>query len=121
MDERLTEKVLEYLKDAGDFVISEAPVIVQQTLKYELISTWTGMGINFLILVICLSFLYYFMFYPKYDKYESLAFGTMMGRLVTSYISAVVFVFLIKEMDKLIKLYTAPKLFLIQYFIGLGK
>ena len=121
MDEQLTAKAIEYLKSAENFIITEAPDVIQQTLKYATYSNWSDIILcSFFIMIAVGVFSYCFM-YPKYDKYDSLEFGFIIGRFLSAAIFFPLCIQISQNVDALMKINMAPKLFLIQYFINMGK
>lgn len=119
MDDRLTEKALEYLRNIESFVDSEAPEVIQQTLRYKTISTYCGLIFVITGIVVCLSVLFYSFYYPKYDKYDHLELISVLTRIIPISLLILFIGGFLSELDTLMKLYIAPKLFLIEYFTNL--
>jgi hypothetical protein len=119
MDDRLVQKALDYLEGVESFIVTEAPDVIQQTLRYALISDWIEVIGIFILMTFFISLSFYTWFFPSYDKYGYMEIQFVLGRMISSagvIFSSIAFVSCIQH---LIKLYIAPKLFLIQYFLNM--
>ena len=113
MKDQILQKLLEYLQNTEDFVLEQVPELVQQALKYEKISSYLNSGLMILLLNIAIYLGYYFWKHPVLDKYGSREFGSILCTLIPCIASLLFFIQLCYSVDTLIKIYIAPKYFLI--------
>jgi|SRR6185369_13823552 len=116
MDERLTQKLLDYLHRSEDFLLTQAPEVFQETLKYYYISNIICLCISIVFLIICTAVFLYVYFNPVLDKYgertflSGLALMFLPGMILLSFTGA------FQAVDTLIKVTYAPRYFLIETF-----
>ena len=115
------EQILNYIhngiKNAGDFVVEQTPLLVQEILTYNLIFHGSLVGIGIFIAVMLISLTLYF--WPKInwkdvDQVMILMFGNLFG-WATSIVLILINVFTV------IKIIFAPRLYLIEYVSDLIK
>jgi hypothetical protein len=113
MNEKILQKLLDYLQNTEDFVLEEVPEIIQQALKYEKISSHLNAGLMIILLSLAITIGYHFWKYPTLDKYGSREMGSFLGAFIPLIIAPLFFVQFCYSIDKLVKIYIAPKYFLI--------
>lgn len=120
MKEEILKKLLEYIQASGDFILEQAPDIIKQALAYEKISTWFCTILMFVLVTIGLSVAYYFWKHPKFDSYNSRTISSFFGVMIPSIVVPLLFIQFCSCVDTLIKIYIAPKYFLIQLITKLN-
>jgi uncharacterized membrane protein YhdT len=118
--EEISQKLLEYLQNTEEFVLDQVPEVIQQVLKYEKISSYLSAGLMILLLSIAICIGFYFWRHPTLDKYGSREFLSFMP-IVSCIAIPILFVQLCYSVDKLVKIYIAPKYFLISLISSLRK
>lgn len=116
MDEKIKEKILNYLENTKDFVLDQAPDIIQQALRYHYINALFGIITCFFILVILISVSYYSYSHPKLTQYGSWETSTFVFCFFPFIVCIPIFGAFLCDIDKFIKITTAPKYFLITLF-----
>lgn len=117
MKEQIIDKLIQYIEQSKDFILDQAPEVLLQTLRYQKTSNWFGMFISLLMIIILISIAFYIFMNPKFDKYDSRDFFSVFGVLVPSLISIPFFCAFLSCTDTLMKLYLAPKYFLLEHFL----
>lgn len=119
MKDQILQKLLEYLQNTEDFVLEQVPEIIQQVLRYEIISTYMGAGILLFIIILCIGLNIYLW---KYS--EDTIKNTITSSIIYP-ISSIALPFLFIQfcclIDKLVKIYIAPKYFLIDLILNMKK
>lgn len=121
MNEKISEKLLEYLQRTEDFVLEQSPEILKEALRYERIRSFISVLLMAVLFVSALSAAWYFWKHPTLDKYESRDTISFLGVLIPICLSPLFFVQLCSSVDSLIKIYVAPKYFLISLIMSLNK
>lgn len=119
MKDQILEKLLFYLQNTGDFILEQAPDVVQQALRYEKISAYFSSAVLFALLTIALCVGIYNLKNPKLTKYDDWQFQTLISVVIPAMALAPLLFGLYAEIDKIIKLTIAPKYYLIQLFMNL--
>ena len=106
------QKALEAAETTGQFVIDQAPDLIQQFLSYHLYATVFLLVISFIITLLCARGI----FSKKHTEY--LDDNDMEILKVLYVIGGLIFciLFLIQVMD-LLKILIAPKIYIIEYFV----
>ena len=121
MKEQIVQTILEYLERTEDFLLEQAPEVILQALRYEQIVSVLG-AVLFLLLVLGTVVVgYHFWANPKFDQHGSRDFISSIGVMVPCIVSPLLAVQLCVFGDKLIKIYFAPKFFLLQLFLTMQK
>lgn len=115
------QKVIEWLDSTKEFVIDQAPVLIQETLRYYHLSIIFGIVILSIIFLSSLAFFLYHFFHPIYEEYNFMSGKTIVSLLFGGLISLISFVILFCIIDDAIKIHVAPKYFLIQKFTKIIK
>jgi hypothetical protein len=113
MNEEITKKLLEYIDKTGDFLLEQAPEVLQQALKYHYYSSLIYSVFFIIGFLFSISIGYYFYFYPNLDEYGNRDLASI---LLPPYSLIGIFATLASlcyEIDKLMKITLAPKYFLI--------
>lgn len=119
MQEQLIQKILDYLEQTEDFVLEQAPDVILQVLRYERITSILGAIFLCVLFFVALIAGYYFWKYPTVDKYGSRETSSVMGVMIPCVFLPFLLIQVCLTVDKLIKLYTAPKFFLIELFLSM--
>lgn len=114
-------ELIEHIENTKDFVLEQAPDIIQQALKYERFSASFNAGVMAILLAASLGTAYYFWKHPTLDKYDSRDFLSVFGVFIPLIAAVPFFAQLYISIDNLIKINIAPKYFLINLIIGLKK
>jgi hypothetical protein len=120
MDKVVVQKIQEYLQNMDDFLIEKAPEVVRQALRYEKMSTWAHFVAVSLIIGALLWIVYCCWMYPKLDKYGSRETECVLGMFIPWAVLPLLLIDSWYCIDRLIKIYTAPKYFLLQLTDSLG-
>lgn len=119
MKQEILEKLLEYLNETQDFVLEQVPQVIQQAIRYEKISAIL-IGSLMLLLLLVAGFVFFHAWrYPNFDSHGSRATSSVASMLISGMPSPILFVQLCYSIDRLIKIYLAPKYFLIQLFMDM--
>jgi hypothetical protein len=116
---QIWQKLIEHIENTKDFVLEQAPDIIQQALKYEKISSYLTAALMLLLLCAAISIGYYFWKYPSLDKYGSRELGSFLGIFIPCIASPLFLVQFCYSIDKLVKIYLAPKYFLINLIMSM--
>lgn len=116
MDDLIKEKILSYLESTKDFVLDQAPDVIQQALRYHYINSIVGIFVCSFLILTLISIAYYNYSHPKLDEYGSWETITFIFCFIPSMFCLPLFAGLLSDIDKLIKISTAPKYFLITLF-----
>lgn len=109
----MIKKLLEYIEGTKDFILEQAPDIIQQILEYETRSTMLWMCLfsflTFIGVIVCI----WGVFSKKsiFDKP-----GAMVGFLITP----MMVIGLMANLDNLIKIKVAPKYYVMEKIIKMG-
>ena len=117
--DNVMQKFIDYMENTKDFVLEQAPDVIQQVFRYEKISTIVSSITVGILLLIALSVAYYFWKYPTLDKYESRDLSSTFGVFFPLVAVIPLFIQLCYSIDKLIRIGVAPKYFLLQLFINM--
>jgi hypothetical protein len=118
MKEEVINQLIEYMEQSKDFILQEAPDIIREMFLYEKISAWCGFIFCVFCFFSCISVFIYSWYYPSLDNYGCLKTETFMPRLFSTVLSFLAFIGLISNLDTLIKIYFAPKYFIIKIILG---
>jgi len=121
MQDNLIEKLIEYLQNSQDFLLEQMPEVIQQALTYEKMSAYFSAGLMLVLLIIGLSIAFYAWKHPKLDSYGHRSGPSLFALLVSLGFSPLFFVQICISIDKLLKIYVAPKYYLIQLFVNLKR
>lgn len=121
IQEQILQKLIEYIEDTKDFILEQAPEVVQQILQYEKTSAYATSLLMLGLLASAVSLGYHFWKHPMLDKYGSREFLSFMVPIISLIVIAPLFVQLCTSVDKLIKIYIAPKYFLIELLMSIQK
>lgn len=121
MNEKITEKLLQYLQSTEDFILEHAPDTIMQIFKYEKISTIYQLALMIVLLFIFSILGIYIYNNPSLDKYGSREAPSFLIPLICTFVSPIFFVQTCFLIDRLVKMYMAPKYFLIEMVLNLKK
>lgn len=113
MNEKLIDELLNYMERTKDFITQECPELILEILKYHKILNFCNITIFLPILIISLIVFIYFWKFPYVDKYDCTSTGTLISMMISGFSSVFCFIILIQSVEALIKIYTAPKYFII--------
>ena len=114
MKQEILEKLLDYLQKNEDFALKHIPDVVLQAFRYEKISTYVTASLMIFLILTASAILFFTLIYPSYDKYNHRTLFSFMAPLISGLVLMPLFVQLCICIDTLIKMYVAPKYFLIQ-------
>jgi hypothetical protein len=121
MNEKILQKLLDYLQNSEDFALEQIPEIVQEALKYEKVSAYLSIGLMLLLLSIAAYIGYHSWKHPTLDKYGSREIGSFLGVAIPFCTAPMLFIQFCCSVDKLIKMHLAPKYFLIELVTSMKK
>lgn len=119
MQDKLIDKLVEYLQNSQDFMLEQMPEIIRQALTYEKMSAYFTAGLMLLLFVIGVSTAIYIWKRPKLESDGRWSGPSIFALLVSLMFSPMFFVTLCINIDKLLKIYIAPKYYLIQLFANM--
>lgn len=119
MQDKLIEKLIEYLENSQDFMLEQMPEIIQQALAYNKVSAMCGTGIMLGLLVAALFTAFYSWKRPALDVDGSRSSFSAISLIGSIAAIPMIFSGLWINIDKLLKIYIAPKYYLIQLFINM--
>lgn len=114
MKEQVIEKLLEYMQRSEDFLLEQVPDVLQQALRYQIISNWVGAIVTGLLAIVAVVVACYFWRNPKLDEYGSWTMDTLFFVMVPLLLLLPLAATCYGAIDNLIKLYMAPKYYLVQ-------
>jgi hypothetical protein len=114
MDAQIAQKALDYLQNDDEFALKRLPIVVQQALRHEKTSSFLVGGLMLSLLIIGVRVVYYYWCYPTLNQYGSRELDSILGIIVPSIASVFFFVQLCSAVDSLVKMYTAPKYFIMR-------
>ena len=119
MKEQVWQQLVEYLQKVEDFGSEQLPELIVQVLRYERITaiTTTVVTATLLALVICIGYLYWKN--PKRDQYGSRPLESVFGIMFPAIFATLLLGVLGTSVNTLIKVYAAPKYFLLQLFLNM--
>lgn len=113
MNEKLVENLLNYMNETKDFVLNQSPELIGEIISYHKAINFSCIGIFLPIFLICLGIFYYYLKYPKLEKY-GITCETYVSLLVSSFFCLLTFIFLLESFRDLIGIYFSPKYFIIK-------
>ena len=117
--EMIQQKLLEYLENSHDFILDEMPEVIQQALTYERLSALFTAVLMFVLIITACTVFYYCWMNPSLDKYGSRNMSNVMGMVIPGSFMGLFTVTFCSSFDKLLKIYIAPKYYLIQLFVDI--
>ena len=117
--DQVWETLLQYLQNTKDFVLEQAPDVLQQALRYEKVSTWFSITTSAMLLVVAFATAWYFWKHPNLDKYGSREFPSILGVVIPLCVFMPLLGSFYCSVDRIIKIYVAPKYFLISLIMNL--
>lgn len=118
MNNEFTQKLLEYLQRTEDFALEQLPDIFLQALRYHKISAWLSIFLMIVVISGLICLMVYFCKYPTLDSYGHRDFVSFYIPFMVPFIALACFVSLCISVDRLIKIYVAPKYYLISLIAG---
>lgn len=119
MSEELINRLFEYLQKTEGFIYEQAPDFIQQLLTYKRLSTIIDVVLLSLIGSVALFFSLYCIFNPWLDKYGERNIGSQLCCFLPFFLVFICFGQVLCDITTLIKLYFAPKVYLLEYFRSL--
>ncbi len=113
----IQQKLIDYLEGTHDFLLEQAPEVIQQVLRYETISSITCCIFLVASLVVVTAIMYYNWKHPVLDTYKSRTPSNVLGLFLPAVLLAGLFPSAVFTVNKLIMLWVAPKYFLIQLLV----
>jgi hypothetical protein len=119
MTEELINKLFEYLQKTETFILEQAPDFIRQLLTYKRIGTIVSAISLFAIGTVLLIFVIYCIFNPWLDKYGDRSIGSQLCCFLPLFLVFICYGQVLYDILFLIKLYMAPKVYLLEYFRNL--
>lgn len=119
MKDEIANKLLQYLERSKDFLLEETPIVIQQALKYEKISCLLSM--IFILVLMCVGTIIAYSCWknPKLTEFKNWEITSIFGVIIPLLFSPVFICQFYCSLDKMIKIYIAPKYFLISLIANL--
>lgn len=114
-------KIFQYLESSKEFVLSEAPSLAQETLRYHWSLNLISLFASLLVAFSLLSFSIWVYRNPTLESYGARDLFSVFGVVFPSLFSIVAFIICFDSARAFIKIYLAPKLFLIHCFSEIVK
>jgi len=111
--------LIEYIEHTKDFMLEQAPEVIQEVLRYEKIAASLNAITMVILLIVALGAANYFWKHPEFDKYGSRDCISTFGILIPLVAVVPCFVQLFLSIDKLIKIGVAPKYFLMSLILSM--
>ena len=121
MKEEIIDKLLDYVKVTEDFLIEQAPEVIQQALRYETISAMFGVGLGTLALIASIGLFWYWAYNPNLDGYGDWTGPSIVRVIISGTLIIPLIGMWIPTIFELIKLLVAPKYYLIQLILEMRK
>jgi len=123
--QKVVEKALKVAETTGQFVIEQAPDLINQFLQWHLFRNIIGILIAISIFLMG-RYLPYLWLQKEYDKYDAdQRFfnrfgddGAIIGYVLFTVMTLFSFLMLYVKIMNIIKITVAPKIFIIEYFIN---
>lgn len=117
--DQILQKLLEYMQESKDFLIEQAPDVVQQIFRYHLYTAWVELCICLSIGVLLLSVNLYIYLYPTLDSHGDRDLLSFFGAYMPMIFAIPLIAMSWACMDKLMKIYLAPKYFIINLIMSM--
>lgn len=122
----LVKKGIEVAESTGNFVIDQAPQLLQEFYRWHIMSNAMGMIISGLLVYLSFKF---FIFCGRKEEesshdtkilkryYKTAEIPFMLLSMITGVLIVIMTICFINDLFDLVKLIVAPKIYLIEYFI----
>ena len=114
MKDELSKKLLEYVENTKDFLLEQCPDVLQQAMCYEKINSIIKAVLFFVLFWTCIGTIYYAWKYPALDKYESRSIMNVETLIVACIFIIPCGICCLEYVMDLIKMYVAPKVYMIE-------
>lgn len=121
MKEQVCQQLIEYLQKVENFASEQLPELIVQILRYEKTMAIASTVVAFLMICLCGRISYHYWKNPKRDAYGSRTEESIIGIWISLSISILFIGLLCSSVTDLIKLYLAPKYYLLQLFLDMKK
>lgn len=115
------KKLAEHLEGTKEFVMEQAPDVIQQALRYEKIAARNSAIFMIGVVVVALGVAYYFGKHPSLDKYGSRDLFSSIGIFIPLVLTIPSLFQIYSSIDRSIKISVAPKYFLTELFIRIKR
>ncbi|QQV89755.1 hypothetical protein Calle1_60 [Cellulophaga phage Calle_1] len=124
---KLVKKGIEVAESTGDFVIEQAPILLQEFYRWHIASESLGIAFSFLYLFIAYKIFILLGRKEKSSRYNSLIVGRYYEKegpmftllcIFTTIVATTSLYSLVDGLYNLLKVIIAPRLYLIEYFIN---
>lgn len=119
MKEQVWQQLVEYLQKVEDFASEQLPELILQVLRYEKIMAITTTVVATLVLILFAFISYTYWKDPKRDQYGMRSGESCIGIALPIFLSVIFWGLLCTSVTALIKLYVAPKYYLLQLFMNM--
>lgn len=119
MNEKILQKLLDYIQNTEDFILEQVPDTIMQMFRYEKISNLLTLGLMLILISLAIFGGLYMYYHPKLDKYGHREVISVIGPMVCAFFTPFAILQICINVDRLIKIYFAPKYFLINLILKL--
>jgi uncharacterized membrane protein len=122
MNDENIKKMIEWVESSSSFIQGQIPDYIEQLLRYKMISTWVNIGILSVLVIVCSSLCIWCVWKGStYEKSYDIPALIFVGSFIPGMFSLITAIGLISEIQDLIRLYIAPKVYVLNHLTGLIK
>lgn len=122
MNDENIKKMIEWVESSSSFIQGQIPDYIEQLLRYKMISTWLNVGILLIALIVSLSlWIFCLCKSSNYEKSYIISTPLALGCFMPAVIGFALFMGMISEIHDLIRLYIAPKVYVLNHLTSLLK
>lgn len=122
MNEENIKKMIDWVENSSSFIQGEIPDYINQLLRYTTICAWFNIGILSILIVISTSMWIWCLYkHSTYDQGWNVPTPIVMGCFFPGIAIALMGIGVISEIHDLIKLYIAPKVYILKHLTSLLK
>lgn len=119
MEEQVWQHLIDYLEKVENFTSEQLPDLIFQILTYEKIMAITSIVVATLVIFMLARIGYTYWKDPKRDSFGCRTGEAFIGIWVSCSLSFILIGLLCSSVTSLIKLYVAPKFYLLQFFVNM--
>lgn len=120
MDKEIQKKIIDWISNIESFTRDQLPSFLDELLAFSAMKHWIGISglFCFSIVLICLCRFFYKKDKGEFEKGKFYAYGWGFSSFIFGGLSLITTNIMIGEIICLCKCYMAPKLYLLDYFLG---
>ena len=122
MNDDNIKKMIEWVESSSSFIQGQIPDYIEQLLKYKMICTWTNVTILSILIIGCLSLCIWCLWKGStYEKNYDIPCLIVIGTYLSGTIMMITTIGLVTEIQFLMQLYIAPKVYILNHLTSLLK